>query len=762
MTLSDSGEMMRKGSITSKLRDAIGRHYPVILLAFLSIILFSDLLDSDVTLDNIHYINDMTFQAEMSRQWIHEGKGFPLWTPYFYGGTSFIGIPEYYVLDISLPLIALLNDIPLALNLLVIISFFLSGLGMYLLASSIVKDKIASLGAGLLYVLCGFMFLFLLRGHPNMMEGYLLIPFIVFLALKATREERWMLPTVGAGALLGLMILVGSAIFFLYIVLLVGLALALSLTGKRMMRQGKKILLIGLVLGAICLSLGAVKLLPSLDFVSMSNRAAGVSYQEFLGDPISLGDLGAAITGYGKASVVAGVGFMGSLLVIAGLPSWRKKMALFSLLVALFGLLFAMATPPFPQIFSSLPGFGQMRHVERAILLFVVAAPILAAYGLVNVRKILGQKGLKRQAPYICLGIVFLMAVELIALAPPLLTEKVTDPLDIPAVAWIAGQEPPFKVANLALSTPIGASGYNYYSQLGIPSLKGGGGIWINDYAAYLATAHQLDPARLFGVLGGKYLISDVIIEDSSLSLRGQFQSCDNCPVWEAYGPYVYENEEAISSPRMVSRALLVSGEGDQKAQLSYGLVLDIINLSHTVVIGSEEPLSQLTPQELSRFDGILLTHPVDEQTLAMLQRYKQDGGRILPDILEGKTVLDEEDTRWLTQHAGQPIEVSGETDSFNRYSLAKDPSLSGWVFLPERFAHFPGWIAKTGEKEAKLHKANIVGTALYAEGGIKSISLSYRPPSLRIGAALSMATGMVIIVTCLAAWKRRRSNHAH
>src|SRR3989338_10484710 len=92
---------MKRELIISELKGLVKRHFYVIVLFLITLIFFSGILSSSKILNNIHYINDMTFQSENIRRYLHESGSFPLWTPYFYSGQPFMAIPEHYIFDLN-------------------------------------------------------------------------------------------------------------------------------------------------------------------------------------------------------------------------------------------------------------------------------------------------------------------------------------------------------------------------------------------------------------------------------------------------------------------------------------------------------------------------------------------------------------------------------------------------------------------------------------------------------------------------------------
>ena len=135
---------MKKELIIYKLKSFAKNYFYIFMLLLLSLVFFSSILSSSKTPNNIHYINDMTFQSENIRRFLFESNGFPLWTPYFYAGQPFIAIPEHYLFDLNFLYIFLFRNIFLSMNLAAISYFFLAGVGMYFLAYEIARKKNAA------------------------------------------------------------------------------------------------------------------------------------------------------------------------------------------------------------------------------------------------------------------------------------------------------------------------------------------------------------------------------------------------------------------------------------------------------------------------------------------------------------------------------------------------------------------------------------------------------------------------------------------
>lgn len=734
---------MKTESIISDSKHLAKRHFYVIILLLITLIFFSGILSPSKILNNIHYINDMAFQSENIRKHLHESGAFPLWTPYFYSGQPFIAIPEYYIFDLNYLYIFLFGNIFLSMNMAVISYFFLAGLGMYLLAYEIAKKQNAAFIASLIFMFNGLMHRFILNGHLNILESYALIPFVFLFVYRALHRKQWLGSSMIAAIFFSMMIYAGGIIFFLYTGLIIAAYMGWNIIGKDFIKRLVKTLFISLALAIFVFGLSALKLLPVLEFSGMSSRGQGVSYQEFIGDPISINLLELVNLSSG-AGASGAIGIASSILLLFGILSFRKRIVIFSMLLALLSVLLASGTF-LAEFLYRLPGFGQMRHIERALVMFVFAAPIIAAYGFNNLVSVIRKYNKNIGEWIVSLVIIVFLVVELIALQPLPASTEVTKPEDIPILKEISKDESNFRIANYALSTPIGAAGYNYYTQLGIPSIKGGGGIWMNDYVEYLSIAQQAAPSKMFGILNGKYIVSDRKIDDMGLSLKQEFQECRECSIWEVYGPYLYENMMYAPQAFIVSNAALLLGNDRDAAGLSYRLTIENFDPSSTVLIHDKNSVSAYSIDDLEKFNSIiLLTGSAAQNDAPKLQKYSEKG-KILPNVLEGENSISADSlaNALSSNSAGKEVEL--KQVSVNEYSVDLNGE-RGWLVLSERFAHFPGWSAKINGKSLKLYKADMVISAVYLDGEKGKLAFKYYPDSFRKGKIITLITVLILL----------------
>jgi hypothetical protein len=92
----------------------------------------------------------------------------------------------------------------------------------------------------------------------------------------------------------------------------------------------------------------------------------------------------------------------------------------------------------------------------------------------------------------------------------------------------------------------------------------------------------------------------------------------------------------------------------------------------------------------------------------------------------------------------------SGRVDvtryALNHIDLAADMPADGYVVLSEVF--YPGWEARVDGRVTSIYRANYAFRAIYVEQGKHQVTLTFRPTSFYLGAALSLVVlaGMIIL----------------
>lgn len=722
----------------------INVHYILIfVLLALSIVFFKSILNREAILYNIHYINDLTFLSYNTKEAISNNE-FPWWTPYFYMGQPLIAIPESYMIDLNLLFIYLFRDIFLAMNLSVILYFFIAGLGMYMLVYTVTQEKNAAFISAVLFMFNGFMQSFVLHGHINILEGYSLIPFIFLLGYNAMKGKNFVAYSVLAGIFFALQIFAGSILFFLYTALVLGMYFIFNLFTGNFKHKLLKSILVVFLISVTALSLSSIKLLPVLEFTKMSSRSGGVSLEEYLGEPVNIKSFTSLMVRNTASLPISGaIGFAGFLLLIFGFANYRKKIVIFCIIAMAFSILFASGTFV-ASLMYKVPGFQSMRHVERSLVIVVFAASVLAGYGFAWVNGKIKKEIHKNLFFGFC--ILFLL-VELLFLANFPKSAPVVKTEDMGLLDYMSKDPSYFRTFNVALKDIVGAAGYNHYAQEGISEIKGGGGIWINEYVVFLSAVQQSLSPNVMGLLNVKYIISDTKLEAGNLSYVGSFNECRDCGVWNAFGPYLYKNNLFLPRYYFADKSVLVLGDKNMARQLIF--TLDLSNKGNVVFIEGSN-VNDYDSDFLRKFDYlVLLKDSIDQNGIGKLNDYVSKGGRIFPDIINGGNELsvDELNKEFNEKESNfEPAEVKIMDYSNNKVVLELNGQ-KGWLVASERFAHFPGWKAKINSNELGLFKADNVITALYIEGDKGTLSFEYIPSSARIGRLISLVSLFVVLV---------------
>ena len=705
-----------------------------------------NIISTSKIMENIHHINDVAFISQNLKESLFEYGQLHLWTPYYYSGRPLYAQPEYYFLDFNFLYLLLFRDILIAINLATITYFFLAGLGMYFLFLTFKDDKKCAFIASIIYMFNGYMHSFVIHGNLNVLAGYSLIPFAFMFFVKALNSKDFAKNAILSGLFIALQLFAGGTLLIPYEVTLFGIYTLFYLFGKNLGNRILKVVYVGVMVILISFSISAIKLLPGLEFMDLSNRGSGVSYQEYLGHPIDFSNIiPILVTNLFSGGASAFIGIMGFILLLFGFYNFKKRYVIFSLVLLVFSLFMAVQGPV-ADIFFKLPVFNQLRHIERALFLTAFASSILAGAGyLLFSQKI--EKLLRINKNIIVLSaVVLLILVELLFLQAFPQSVGIIKPTDIAINDHISKDTGRFRTINLALSTLVGASGYNHLAKIGIGTIKGGSGIWFNDYLGYLSIAQQTKPAKLWGLLNDKYVISDKELDISGLKFVDKFAECGKCTVGEADGPYLYENSEFMPRAFYTDKSVMVIGDKQNAEQIVYALLLnDNFNPKKAVIVYGKNSLSQYDPNELRNYNAIILAIGLDTNDVGLLRNYVDGGGILLPDIFDNKNTINEEDVNGLFKKLNGSFEEIEILEYENNKVVYDANNKKGFLVLSERFSNFPGWQA-SGKSKKEILKVNGIITAVFVDSDDR-ITFKYKPKSFRNGLLISSITLVLLII---------------
>jgi hypothetical protein len=341
---------------------------------------------------------------------LHAGQ-LPLWNPYTFAGHPFLADVQaaiFYPLSLLTMLATSgIGVLPaLALELEALLHFPLAALFTYLLARRLTNSRSGGLVAAVVFTFGGY-----LTSYPPLqlaiLEVQAWLPLILLTlelaasALAAGSSRRALGWTLAAGLALGVSTLAGhpqSSLLVLYGTVAFALfrLFVPKIAGLQAVSPWRRLGLIGLFV-AFGLGIAAAQLLPSLEFMRLSTRAAG-SFDE-MGNGFTPYDLiQIVLPAVGVPFPALYVGILPLGLAAAGIvrhlsaaypgtrPA-RERMATLQVAfwTALGGLAlllsFGKHLPVYQVFYLLAPGWRLFRHQERTIVWAALAVALLAGFG---------------------------------------------------------------------------------------------------------------------------------------------------------------------------------------------------------------------------------------------------------------------------------------------------------------------------------------------------------------------------------------------
>ncbi|HKC75280.1 MAG TPA: hypothetical protein VKF37_13945 [Chloroflexota bacterium] len=332
---------------------------------------------------------------------LHAGRPV-LWNFYAAGGYP---LAPYSALALYPPIAIALLMLPVTGAIAALYAFYLAvlGIGTYLLAAELGLSRPARLLASVTLAYGGFVAAHTYAGHLFELGAVCPLPLAVLLLRRAIRYGSYA-DALWCGAVVGMMVL-AAGVQFLPFALAPLPALALWHTGSGLRTRGATLWryiwpLTSLALaGLVAAALAAVFLLPFRELLGATLRAGPVPYKDAIAQSLSWGGLAmlvapdafgnAAAATYWPASrfgpyfheIYAYVGLLPLLLAPVAVLRCRAArpyglLALLALLVMLGG------NTPLYRLLYELPGGELLRAPARAGLVLDLALALLAAFGL--------------------------------------------------------------------------------------------------------------------------------------------------------------------------------------------------------------------------------------------------------------------------------------------------------------------------------------------------------------------------------------------
>ncbi|BCM94283.1 hypothetical protein IAD21_06186 [Abditibacteriota bacterium] len=309
----------------------------------------------------------------------------PLWNPYQFTGTPFLANAQsaiFYPLNIPFWFF----DTAYAFGISAFLGSVVALIGTFLLSRRWGMSRAAAIISATAFAFCGFLSSWALL--PTLFQTACWLPLCLYFYEGAVEDERSTRSTLGLAFSLVMALLAGHAQVFFYILL----ALALR---QPFLKRTWRGLTLGLGTLAFAIALGALQLLPTLELAKNSPRVAAGGPTAGGWDFVKARALAPADllsltfpTELSGGTLSENFGYVGvgvcllALLSLAALraPAQRRQ-RLYALSLALFGLLYALATPLAQLFFFAVPGVSSMGGTGRSLVLWSMGAALCAGFG---------------------------------------------------------------------------------------------------------------------------------------------------------------------------------------------------------------------------------------------------------------------------------------------------------------------------------------------------------------------------------------------
>ncbi len=377
-------------------------------LCIICLLFFHEPLFSGGIVNATDILTQQYFWNVFTKENLLTDPSFRTWLPYVNAGTPFSGGLDLIFRPVKL-FTLLLFPVHIAINVEMVIYFFLSGVGMYFYMRELEVSHIGSFLAALFLMLSGQIVSLSNAGHVNKIAAIFPVGFVFWTFERALRRKT--LPAfVLAGAVLSFQFWQGHVQISFY--LCIAIAVYYVVRAGFLYHQNrslKKISILtsfALIMVLVFLLLSAVEFLPLLSFAQVSDRSEGVSYEfatswsmppEELISYLIPGFFGfrrlnhyedeeSMIPYWGRMPFTQTghyLGLLPLLFMLFAVCFVRNKHIVTLAMLALIILLLGMGryVPSYKFLYDYVPGFNMFRVPQMILFLFAFATSVLAGFG---------------------------------------------------------------------------------------------------------------------------------------------------------------------------------------------------------------------------------------------------------------------------------------------------------------------------------------------------------------------------------------------
>jgi len=680
----------------------------------------------------------------------------PLWNPFTLSGMPFLAKPQVQVFNPTWIFLLIAPTAWLGLKWSFLFHFFLAGIGMYIFMHFYMKQdaKICFLSA-LFYILNANLQQEISSGHMNVVNVYAWLPFILLFTLLALSRTNYVIYSVFAGISFSFLIFGGSPQEALYVVFLFLFILLVYSFGKDFFQRLAKSFLVGALVLIIFFGISAVKILPTLEMMKVTQiRASGISFENLVGDGIF------SVKNFASPFITF-FGIIGILLLPFAFLSIKKKKTLLLATMFLFSIAMLSKSPLIYFLWKYAPFVNKMRGIFKIVFLFTFPASVLFGIGAHNMTTLLQNKLKISNKRF--LNLIYLLIFALVIVNLAIFGPKQVDFADIrqqleknQVMQYMNKDTEIFRFK--AYETNGIDWGTDFYSiPLNLQDIYGYDNIWLYKYMPVFLSVANSQPAKMFGILNMKYMTSMQPLNISGFSLVKKFEECgfysngiDICQPKKSDGPYLYKNDMFLPRAYFVDNALLVLGESNNIDNIIFFVMLNNnFDPSNTVVI-SESSLDKIDLEILQKFKAVILAKAPNDADSYKLRGYAGNGGVLLPNIFAGENQLSEAKINSIlySLNTNYP-KIKKAGINYGKYGSASVNlnGQKGFLVLSEQYSTYPGWKAAINNKETSIFNADNIISAVYIKDGSGTLKFEYKPKSFKYGALITIAAFLILII---------------
>lgn len=762
--------------------DALLRFWPLAVITLVPVVIFrghSLVNETYSSHDVIDYFYPYrTLVAKLVR--LHE---WPLWNQFSFSGQSLIGDAQAGIFNpVNIPYF--LSPSILSFNLIFFFCFWTAGTGMYFLCLHFRLSKAPALCSAVTFMLSGYMVSRII--HLSILNGSALLPWIALAAIRALDRPSPQ-RVAFTGGLLAVQVFAGHPQPIIYTVFTLFSAVLFWRPDRLNFVARLSVVSISGVAGIL---FSAVQLLPWFEAISLSNRASTASADFVFFGVTQLKHMALFVFPYALGSVTPSYSFPFALplsnqveiwehsvyvgiapLVLAALAlvayrdetgtateTFRNRAQVhLSMACIVLGLLLACAPPGVRDIVYYLPGIGKLRDVERAMLLVVFGLSLLAGIGAQQVYCNFSSR--IRSGAAVALTLLGLIILLLLINAPSLQLAILPRQVLICAIflggtaaLLVPARSSPIRSKMIAISLPV----------LIIMDLC----VFSSQFHAF-ATPSVSTPPAVAALLRARPRARKL-----TLVSKEKLPIVDRSKLLAPSSSLLFNIEDANGFNSLQARRYTDFLLSPAIEDVSYGGIPD--DVSTTLMSPRNPILNALDVQFLITSTRFPVTPPTPDYRLiysdadVLLYEHTASWGRIfLADTVLART-NSEEILSFVTTPGFDPRRTSivegtyhirvGQPSSQDSATIVeygnnrivgsvstREPRL---LVLSEMY--YPGWKAEIDGKTVQIMRTNYLFRGVLVPPGTHSVSMTYQPRSLVVGALLSGGAAIAFLFACL------------